>query len=356
MKILHSADWHLDSPIYGRTQEQSDLLREALLQLPHKITAAARAEHCDLMLLSGDLFDGPCTPESVQALKTALKEARIPVFISPGNHDYMSAASPWLTETWPENVHIFTTRSVESIAIPALSCRVYGAAFTAMEDAGLLDNFQAQGEEAWHLGVFHGDPTMAGSPYGPITAEQVKASGLAYLALGHIHKGGSFRAGSTLCAWPGCPMGRGFDELDAKGVNIVTLEESCTVRFLPLEGPRFYDWELEAGEDAAATLSSHLPGAGSRDFYRITFTGESQPMDCDALLAQFSGFPNLQLRDRTVPPMDLWASLGEDTLEGTYFGMLQQAMAGTDEETCRKIALAARISRQLLDGREVKLP
>lgn len=356
MKLLHSADWHLDSPIYGRTQDQSDLLREALLQLPHKVTAAAKAEGCDLMLLSGDLFDGPCSPESVQALKTALQEAQIPVFISPGNHDYMSASSPWLTETWPENVHIFTTRSVESIALPQLNCRVYGAAFTAMEDTGLLKDFSTEGQEAWHLGVFHGDPTMVSSPYGPITAEQVRASGLSYLALGHIHKGGSFQAGSTLCAWPGCPMGRGFDELDAKGVNIVTLEDTCTARFLPLDTPRFYDWELEAGEDAAATLASHLPGAGSRDFYRITLTGESESIDQAALLTQFSGFPNLQLRDRTVPPMDLWASIGSDTLEGTYFGMLQQAMEGADEETCRKIALAARISRQLLDGREVKLP
>ena len=356
MKLLHSADWHLDSPIYGRTQEQSNLLREALLRLPHKVTAAAKAENCDLMLLSGDLFDGPYTPESLPAVKTALKEAQIPVFISPGNHDFVGAASPWLTETWPENVHIFTSRSVESKIIPELSCRVYGAAFTAMEDSGLLEDFHICGNEKFHLGVFHGDPTIAGSPYGAITAEQVRASGLTYLALGHIHKGGSFRAGDTLCAWPGCPMGRGFDELDKKGVNIVTLEDSCSVRFLPLDTPRFYDWELDAGEDAASTIASHLPGAASQDFYRITLTGESEPIDCDALQAQFSKFPNLLLRDRTVPPIDLWASLGEDTLEGAYFGMLKQAMEGADEDTCRKIALAARISRQLLGGREVKLP
>ena len=356
MKLLHSADWHLDSPIYGRTQDQTDLLRGALLQLPHKVVTVAREAHCDLMLLSGDLFDGAYTPESLEAVKTALKEAEIPLFISPGNHDFVGAASPWLTEVWPENVHIFTSRTVESIPLPELDCRVYGAAFTAMEDAGLLEDFCLQGAEKWHLGVFHGDPTMVDSPYGPITAEQVRASGLSYLALGHIHKGGSFQTGNTLCAWPGCPMGRGFDELEQKGVNIVTLEDGCTIRFLPLEVPRFYDWELEAGADAAATISSHLPGAGSQDFYRITLTGESEPIDCDALRAQFSQFPNLQLRDRTVPPIDLWASIGSDTLEGAYFGMLQQAMEGADPETCRKIALAARISRQLLDGREVKLP
>ena len=57
-----------------------------------------------------------------------------------------------------------------------------------------------------------------------------------------------------------------------------------------------------------------------------------------------------------MPPVDLWANAGEDTLEGIYFNLLRQAMEGQDEETCRKIALAARISRQLLLGQEVKLP
>ena len=87
-----------------------------------------------------------------------------------------------------------------------------GAAFLGAESPSLLEGFHATGGEAWQLGLFHGDPTQAASPYNPVTAAQIRGSGLNYLALGHIHKGGSFRAGDTLCAWPGCPMGHGFDE------------------------------------------------------------------------------------------------------------------------------------------------
>ena len=170
LKILHSADWHLDTPFVGHSPEQAACLRQALLQVPDQLSRLCRREGCDLVLLSGDLFDGPYSPESLQAVKTALKEANIPVFISPGNHDFVSLSSPWTQERWPENVHIFTSRTVESISLPELNCRVYGAAFTAMEDAGLLEDFHTQGEEKWHLGVFHGDPTMASSPYGAITA------------------------------------------------------------------------------------------------------------------------------------------------------------------------------------------
>ena len=357
MKILHSADWHLDSPILGRTQAQTALLKESLLQLPHKIAAAALAEGCDLMLLSGDLFDGPHSPESLKAVKDALAEAAIPVVITPGNHDHLSPASPWLTEVWPDNVHIFKTAAMESIAFPGLDCRVYGAAFTGPEAPALLEGFHGQCDETYAIGVLHGDPTQGSSPYCPVTAQQIQASGLAYLALGHIHKGGQLTAGQTLCAWPGCPMGRGFDETDAKGVLVVTLDSTgCHSRFLPLDVPRFFDLECAAGENAEEAIAAILPASGGQDFYRITLTGEAAAPDIDALEQAFPQFPNLQLRDRTEAPLDIWANAGEDSLEGVYFGLLQQQLEDADEAVREQILLAARISRQILENREVKLP
>lgn len=356
MKILHSADWHLDSPLVGRRAEQAEYLRREALALPGRVVSAAKAESCDLMLLSGDLFDGAYTPESLHAVRTALEEAAIPVFIAPGNHDYVNPSSPWTAESWPQNVHIFTNPAMESVRIPELDCRVYGAAFTAPDAPALLEGFRAKCDERYAVGVLHGDPTQKSSPYCPVSSEQVRDSGLDYLALGHIHKGGDFVAGATLCAWPGCPMGRGFDETDAKGVRIVTLGDVTQCRFLPLDTPRFFDLEAEAGSDAAAALSAVLPPVGNSHFYRVTFTGESQPIDLPALSELFSRYPNLELRDRTVPPLDIWGSAGEDTLEGVYFGLLHAAMEGQDEDTAARIRLAAQISRQILSGQEVKLP
>lgn len=357
MKILHSADWHLDSPIIGRTEAQTQLLKSALLEIPHRVAAAAMAEHCDLMLLAGDLFDSNATPQSIKAVKDALGEIPIPVCIVPGNHDYLSPSSPWTTEVWPENVHVFASSNWESVALPALNCRIYGTAFTGPEAPALLEGFRAEQNEAYAVGILHGDPTIASSPYCPITARQISDSGMNYLALGHIHKGGQITAGNTLCAWPGCPMGRGFDELDSKGVLIVTLDDrGCETRFLPLDVPKFFDLECEAGEDAATSLAQLLPAMGSSDFYRITLTGESAPLDTASLEKHFSQFPNLQLRDRTEPPLDLWANAGADSLEGVYFGLLQQQLLDADEESREAVLLAAKLSRQILLGREVKLP
>ena len=185
----------------------------------------------------------------------------------------------------------------------------------------------------------------------PITQAQVAGSGLSYLALGHIHKGGAFRAGTTLCAWPGCPMGRGYDEEGEKGVLLVTVEDTVQASFIPLDTPRFYDLETPAQQ-----LDSLLPPVGNDDFYRITLVGESEPLDLKDLQSRYGRFPNLLLRDQTTPPVDIWKALGEDSFEGTYFELLHQALDGADPQTRQQILLAAKISRQILDGREVTLP
>lgn len=353
IKILHSADWHLDAPISGRTASQSALLRKALLSLPGKIAALAKAQNCDLILLSGDLFDGEYTRDSFEAVVRALAEAEMPVFIAPGNHDPVTDTSPYTRESWPENVHIFRHPALESVTLPQFNAKIYGAGYAAMDCPPLLEGFQAQGPEEYHIAVLHGDPLNSSSPYCPISAAAVRSSGLDYLALGHIHKDGQLRSGDTSCAWPGCPQGHGFDELGPKGVYIVTLDQDTQIEFVPLDGPRFYELEVCAGEDPLTAVESVLPAAGSKDFYRVTLTSESKKPDINALQRALPQFPNLTIIDHTAPLADLWGTADEDSLEGTYFRLLREALEVQDEEV---VTLAARISRRILDGREVELP
>ena len=331
---------------------QQESLKATLLQVPEKIASLCKEENCDLMLLSGDLFDGSPSAQLVRVVRDALESVRIPVFIAPGNHDFVAPGSPWLTDIWPENVHIFTHPAMESVDVKHLDCCVYGAGFISMDCPGLLQDFSPTHTEKYAVGVLHGDPTQLNSPYCPVTTEQVGQSGLHYLALGHIHKGDQFRAGNTLCAWPGCPMGRGYDETGEKGVLIVTLDEMVTARFVPLDVPKFFDLEV----DVNTSLDAVLPPVGNEDQYRITLVGAGETPDLEALQQKYSRFPNLVLRDRSTLPVDIWSSAGEDTLEGKYFQLLRDAMDTGDDATQRKLRLAAEISRKLLDGQEVVLP
>lgn len=355
MKILHSADWHLDSPLSGHSGENASFLRGELLKIPEKVAKLCRAENCDLVLLSGDLFDGSYTRQSLTLVRTALENMKVPVFISPGNHDFCGPDSPYLREEWPKNVHIFKKAQMESVSVPELDCRVYGAGYESMDCPGLIKDLRAGGEERWHIGVLHGEVSAASS-YCPMTRDQVRQTGLHYLALGHIHKGGSLRSGDTLCAWPGCPMGRGFDELGTKGVIIAQLGEGVKASFVPLDTPRFYDETAEAGEDPAEAVAALLPAMQSDDFYRVTLTGYAAGIDLKEIAARFPHVPNLQLFDETLPELDLWGAVGDDTLEGVYFGLLRASAESDSETISRRAKMAARISRQILDGQEVKLP
>ena len=222
-----------------------------------------------------------------------------------------------------------------------------------MDCASLLEGFRAQGDEKYCVAVLHGDPLQRNSPYNPITNAQVRNSSLDYLALGHVHKAGLFRSGETVCAWPGCPMGRGWDETGEKGICIVTIDEGAKVQTKSLNLPRFFDLTAEVNGDVVEAVESVLPAAPGDDFYRVTLTGSGN-VDLENLKKEFSDFPNLELRDRTEPPVEVWADADKDSLEGIYFGMLRKAMEDSPENA-RQIQLAAEISRKLLCGREVKL-
>ncbi len=352
LKILHTADWHLGSPFGGFPENQRMLLKQEQKKIPGKIAELCRRENCDMMLIAGDVFDGEPDRETVELVKKALAYSGVPVLISPGNHDYCRPGSPWLEETWPENVFVFTGE-LESVTVSGLYVRIYGAGYQSMDCPSLLEHFHAAGDEKYCIAVLHADATQSHSPYCPITAAQVRASCLDYLALGHIHKAGAFRAGRTLCAWPGCPMGRGWDETGEKGVCIVTLGDTADIQAVSLDTLHFYERKVDIGSDPEAALEAVLPGAGSKDFYRITLTGWGE-VDLEELKQQFSTYPNLELRDETEPPLDIWADAGEDTLEGIYFHMLKEQLEDSPE-LADQIQLAAEISRKILSGREVTL-
>lgn len=347
LKMLHSADWHLDSPFAGFTPSQREMLKAAQQTIPQQLADLCRRENCDLVLLSGDLFDGVYHAETVERVKQALKACGVPVFIAPGNHDFCAPGAPWLEETWPDNVHIFTG-GLDSLAVKALDCRIYGAGYQSMDCPGLLEGFRAEGEERYHIAVLHGDPVQLGSPYCPITAAQVRDSALDYLALGHIHKAGSFRAGSTLCGWPGTPMGRGYDETGEKGLYLVEIGEQPHIQRIVLDMPQFQELTVNTEEQK---LEDFLPAAGNAHFYRVTLTGSGEDIPGDIPLK----FPNMEILDRREEPVDLWNSAEEDTLEGTYFRILREAMAEADSDSAAQIQLAAKLSRKILEGREVVL-
>lgn len=358
IKFLHAADLHLGAAFSGLTPELARKRREEQLALLHELFEAANAHGCDAVLLAGDLFDEESAgPDAVDALRHALASVRAPVFISPGNHDPLCPGSPYLTETWPENVHIFRSDRISSVELPEKNLRVYGAGFLSRYAGALLAGFRAEADGMTNLLVTHGNTLSKDSPYNPITPEQIASSGLSYLALGHVHQAsGLLKSGGTAYAWPGCAMGRGFDECGQKGAYLGEISDTgvVTLTFLPLSGRKYEILRVAAGEDALASIEAALPNGTENDIYRIILTGEADSPDLPALQAALAPrFFALSVRDETYPRKALWAAADDDTLRGLFLRALKtQYDAAASDDDRRVIALAARYGVAAMDGRE----
>lgn len=356
LKIIHAGDLHLDSPFTGLSPEQAVLRREEQRTLLDRLADLCNEERADLVLLAGDLLDGQRVyRQTVDTLARTLGRIRAKVFIAPGNHDPYCVASPYALPIWPDNVHIFTSPRPEGIYLPELDCTVYGAAFTQEQrDDPPLSGFTAR-EAHLKLMVLHGN--TQGRDYAPISPADIAASGLDYLALGHIHQSsGLQKNGDTYWAYPGCPEGRGFDELDDKGVLVLNVKKgSVQMRFCPLSLRRYriVTVDLTGCSDPLTTVTAALPSQTEQDLYRIRLTGEFA-MDAQTIAALDAAlaprFHALELQDRTQPPRDQWARTGEDSLTGLFLQtMAARCGASPEDETLR---MAVRFGLAALENGE----
>ena len=350
MKLIHGADFHLDAPFAALSPEKARQRRDEQRQLLSRLADLVESEGADLVLLSGDLLDGGETyQETVEALARTLGQMKVPVFIAPGNHDPYGPRSVYAGTVWSDNVHIFSTVQPEGVELPGLTCVVHGAAFTTPQaDRSPLMGFSAPRDGKFHLMTLHGDVAGQGR-YGPIRPEDIAASGLTYLALGHIHACSGLRQeGETFWAYPGCPEGRGFDETGEKGVLSVTVADAGAVsaRFVPLAGRRYEIVEADVtGKDSAEeALRAVLPTAPTGDCCRIILTGQRsfETPDLAALTALAESlYFSVSVRDHTRPLRDLWQRAGEDSLTGLVLRALKGEKELEDRELAARFALAA---------------
>lgn len=360
LTILHAADLHLDSPFEGLPAGKAAVRRSEQRELLSRLAALAVREQVDLVLLSGDLLDsGKPYFETGEELIRSLGRIPAPVFIAPGNHDFYSPQCPYARLKLPENVHVFKTAAMEAVELPALGARVYGAAFTESRSGPLLAGFQAPRQEGiYNLLCLHGEVGARDSVYDPITQQELADSGMDYVALGHIHKAsGLERAGSVWYSWPGCPEGRGFDELGEKTVHLVQLEgDRCTLRQESIAGRKYELLKVDvSGTDPLLAVHTQLPDDTVRDIYRIVLTGEAEEAPDLRRLQQSLAelFFELQLRDETRLRRDVWDGAGADTLRGLFLTKLRARYDKAKNEAERiRIEQAARWGLAALDNTE----
>lgn len=355
IKMIHAADLHMDSA-FDALGARAAQRREEQRELLGDIVKLARERQVDLLLLAGDLLDsGSAYTETGLQLCSALSTLSCPVFISPGNHDYYCASSPYARLELPENVHVFKKAELDHVELPELGLRVWGAGYEDISCPPLLRGIHIEKKPGvLDICLIHGDVDKLNSSYCPITSREIADSGMNYIALGHIHSAsGLQKAGDTWYAWPGCPEGRGFDETGEKGVYFVELEESsCTVEFIPTCR---HCYEVVEVDVSRKDVKNCLPENTENDIYRIVLRGERD--EAPNVQAVYEGlkdsFYALQIKDKTEIRHDIWEKAEQDSLTGLFLRRmkLMYDSAETEEEQ-RRITQSVRWGLAALEGRE----
>ena len=360
IKILHAADFHLDSPFDSLSDEKARERRREQRDLFLSVAELCEKEQVQAVLLPGDLLDSERSGfETSELLTDVFGKLKAEIFIAPGNHDFVSHLSPYSTIKFTDNVHIFKSSEIESISFPEKGFTVWGAGFTNNTSPPILSGFKADKSTGINLMVLHGDINMPKSPYNPITEAEVADSNIDYMALGHVHNfSGIRKAGKTYYAYSGCPEGRGFDETGEKGVLLGMVgKDFCDMRFTPLGGRRYeiLSVDLSEANDAAEALLASLPRDSGRDIYKIILQGEFDGnLDLNLLRGALADrLYAVTIKDKTRIKRDIWEKAEEDTLKGLFLRSLRRKYdtAGTDEER-ERIVLAVRYGLSAIENGE----
>ena len=356
VKIFHAADLHMDSPFDALSEKQAVVRRREQRELLDRFSEIVEREKAQVVLLAGDILDSQSSYyETQEALARTFAKMDARIFIAPGNHDYYCAQSPYNSDIFSENVHIFKSGVFECVRLDDIKCRIWGAGFVSPHSDMLLGGFAADESDYIDIGIVHGD--MSGDAYNRILAEDIAASNLDYLALGHVHTfSGIQKLGKTHYAYPGCPEGRGFDETGEKGVIVGTVSKGgCDLRFQTADGRqyRIIRIDLSDSQSAAAAIERAIGHGCERDIVRIVLEGESDcEVNSDELAETFSkSVFSLQIKNLVTPKRDIWESAGESTLKGVFLqSLLERHNAeGAEKE---KLDIAARYGLAALENRE----
>lgn len=234
MKILHTADLHLDRAFEGLRSipsEFSETLQRANPNVLKAIVEIALHNQVDAVIFAGDTFHQSRTSIRTQAYfideMKRLEQADIPVLMTFGNHDYYIEARYWFD--FPKNMHLFRREQVETHYFMTKNHEKIAVSGFSYEQAWINQNkladFPAKDPTVdIHIGIYHGDTTNSGQQnYAPFSLQEMKNKGYDYWALGHIHQPQIISA-EPLIVYPGTPQGHTKKERAVQGVALVNIE------------------------------------------------------------------------------------------------------------------------------------
>lgn len=347
MKILHTSDIHLDSPL--TTRLSSDRIRERkreLLSSFKRCVDLAVRSAAQGFIISGDLFDSEKVSRATIEYVLSVIEATptVTFFYLFGNHERDALIKSELT--LPKNLKLFddgwtSYRFADTV--------IWGRCTT---EKGMFDSLLLEKDKR-NIVVLHGELADHSDAGGKIGRGELAALPIDYVALGHYHTYGSHGITQrTTAVYPGTPEGRGFDEVGDKGVVMLDVDpygishtfiKTCerTLRIIEVDVS-----SVDTAYLLECAVENATRGVDSHDIVRVVLTGErdvTRELDTDALTNRFAHrFYFFECRDESGIRICADDYKHDKTLKGEFIRGVLADERLTEEEQKRVIAMGLR--------------
>ena len=355
VRFIHSSDWQLGMTRVFFDTEAAARFAQARVDAIATLGDLATEHGARFIVVAGDIFESnQLSRQTLMRTLDALESLPVPIFLLPGNHDPLDAASIFSTGEFTEaSDHIIVLRDLTPVPVPGVTgVEVVGAPWrTKHPSSDLCADLATSLEPAVgtiRIAVVHGQvDSLSPDTSRPeiidlaIAEQAIADHKIHYLALGDRHS--RTEIGATGRIWySGAPVATAFDEVEPNRALLVDLggDTYCQVQPLtvgawsfitearsingPADVEQFGQWlnELPDKECTAAkvgfTGSINLATAAALD----------ELMDSQAEL-----FASLRRRSRTTDLAILPDELDEDSVslsgyaQDTWAELLQLARA-----------------------------
>jgi len=369
LKILHTADIHLGAK-FSSLGNKGASQREQLRTTFKNIIAMAIDERVHIVLIAGDLFDANQQPQRnidlVIEQYNLLGSNNIPVCLIPGTHDSLDSSSIYRKVDFEgkcSNLKIFAGENISYKEYPSLDLTVYGKPNLSNRSyVSPLKELKRLTSSKFHIAMAHGSfyiPEKIAEDDHVFKLEEIKASGMDYLALGHWHR--VYACLEKPPAWYSGPPEWIPDQRERGAVLLVSLSDAGDVEVeSKMLGLRDYDEvEIDMSEiqDLAALKARISEGANQNLVRQATLkrlrdaTLIVNPEELETELGE--KFFHLSVVDESHPKLEEVTVDEERLIKNRFIKLMKRQIEGLEGEEKNIAENALQYGIALLDGKEV---
>lgn len=299
MKIIHCADLHIDvKEMKGLSAEKRKIKRNRLLQNFIDLANFAENNEVQAILLCGDIFDVAVPTKNSLSIfkKVILNHPKIKFFYINGNHD--ERLMPFSLEEKPANF-IHFQESFKRINLNE-NISVGGASISRYFDESFYSTISFE-RDKFNILMLHGPVNTSDQYFNGIYTDNLAGKNIDYLALGHIHNGGSGKIDERgIWQYSGCLEGRNFNDVskigEKKGFYLLDIENGkLNLSFIPFSRYDFRVIELNVTQNVdyfqiVNKLKEIFALLNKDDIVKVVFKGrrkEEEPLQIDMLKSEF---------------------------------------------------------------------